>query len=117
MRILIFSAATMALVMGVSAQPEQNAKAPTGEFPAAWNVGAIGIGHSEGGKAPKTTAPNGRAIQIGEEGEAGVAYDLDLCRVVGAGTGKATPPKAPSADEQATSVKDIVFATGGVAGF
>jgi hypothetical protein len=114
-----FSAAAMAMVIGVSAQSvgAQDAKAPAGEFPAAWNIGAIGIGHGEDGKAPKTTAPNGMTIQIGEEGEAGVAYDLDLCRVVGAWTGKATPSKASSADEHATSVKDVVFATGGVAGF
>ena len=38
-------------------------------------------------------------IQIGEEGEAGVAYDLDLCRVVGAWTGKViSSSKASSAD-------------------
>ncbi|HEY3898717.1 MAG TPA: DUF6797 domain-containing protein [Chthoniobacter sp.] len=120
MLIRIFSAATVAIALGLAAPPAkaQNAKAPTRDLPAAWNVGAVGVGHGEDGKSPKTTAPNGMTIQIGEEGEAGVAYDLDLCRMVGAWTGKIGVPAQPaSATAHPTSVKDVVFATGGVAGF
>ena len=109
----------MATFLGFAAQSAkaQNAKTPADELPPAWNIGAIGLGRGEDGKTPKTTAANGMTIQIGEEGEAGVAYDLDLCRVVGGWTGKGSVPSKASSDAHSAAVKEVVFATGGVAGF
>jgi len=58
------------------------------------------------------------AITIGEEGEAAVAYDLELCRMVGAWTGKATAPiRLTPGGEHPTATEELAFTTGEIAGF
>lgn len=80
-------------------------KAATGEAPGPWILGTIGVGRNPDGAIKTTEATEGSgsggegrvalkglAIKVGEHGEAAVAYDLDLCRMVGAWTGKFTTP-------------------------
>jgi hypothetical protein len=57
------------------------------------------------------------AIKLGESGEAAVAYDLELCRLVGAWTGKfASPADVVSKGDHPAALGDIVFTTGEIAG-
>ena len=58
-------------------------------------------------------------IAIGEEGEAGVAYDLDLCRVLGAWTGKIDVPAkaAPAAKPSCGGERCRCFAIPGGGGW
>jgi len=51
------------------------------------------VGKGDDPKVPKTTAANGIGIKIGDDGEAAVAYDLDLCRIMGAWVGNFTSRK------------------------
>jgi len=91
---------------------------PAGEAPGPWLLGTIGVGKGEDGKTPKTTALKGLAIKVGEKGEAAVAYDLDLCRLSGAWTGKfTTPMNLMSRGEYPVAMGDVAFTTGEVAGF
>ncbi|HEY2343027.1 MAG TPA: DUF6797 domain-containing protein [Chthoniobacteraceae bacterium] len=71
-----------------------------------------------GGGAPTDTVPKGLVVRVGEQREAMVCYDLDLCRMAGAWTGDLFLPEHyelraefPSAGGQ------IAFATMPVAGF
>jgi hypothetical protein len=92
---------------------------PAGEAPGPWLFGTIGVGKAPDGKAPQTTALKGLAIKLGEKGEAGIAYDLDLCRVAGAWTGGkfVTPMNLMSRGEYPTAMGQPLFVTGEVAGF
>lgn len=95
----------------------QKMATPAGEAPGPWILGTVGVGKGEDPKTPKTTALKGIAIKVGDHGEAAMAYDLDLCRVVGAWTGKfTTPMNLMSRGEYPTAMGDVLFTTGGVAG-
>jgi Domain of unknown function (DUF6797) len=91
---------------------------PSGEAPGPWLFGTIGVGKGADGK-PLTTALKGLAIKLGENGEAGIAYDLDLCRVAGVWTGGkfVTPMNLMSRGEYPTSMGDVMFTTDDVPGF
>ena len=123
--------ALAALTLPASAQKMQT---PAGEAPGPWILGTIGVGKGEDGKTPKTTAEvaegnrggrqggrvalKGLAIKVGEKGEAALAYDLDLCRMVGAWTGKfMTPMNLMSRGEYPTAMGEVAFTTGEVPGF
>jgi hypothetical protein len=71
----------LALTLPLAAQKMAT---PAGEAPGPWILGTIGVGKTADPKVPQTTALKGIAIKVGEHGEAAVAYDLDLCRMVGA---------------------------------
>ena len=91
---------------------------PAGEAPGPWILGTIGVGKTADPKVPQTTALKGIAIRVGEKGEAAVAYDLDLCRMVGAWTGKfTTPMNLMSRGEYPTALGEVAFTTGEVPGF
>jgi hypothetical protein len=67
---------------------------------------------------PKTTALRGIAIKIGDHGEAAVAYDLELCRIAGAWTGKFTAPmNLTSGGKYARAMGNVAFTTGAAPGF
>src|SRR5258705_13396050 len=95
MKIFPLSSAPAALVVALALTlpvAAQKMATPPGEAPGPWILGTIGVGQGDGLKTPKTTALKGIAIKVGEKGEAAVAYDLDLCQMVGAWTGKFTSP-------------------------
>jgi hypothetical protein len=56
------------------------------------------------------------AIQVGQEGEATMAYDLDLCRILGAWAAK-LPSSSASGPVATVNVDDPAFVTGDVAGY
>lgn len=96
----------------------QKMATPAGEAPGPWILGTIGVGKTADPKTPKTTALKGIAIKVGEKGEAAVAYDLDLCRFVGAWTGKfTTPMNLMSRGEYPTAMGEVAFTSGEVEGF
>ncbi len=101
-----------------SASAQYKMQSPAGEAPGPWLLGTIGIGKGEGSK-PKSTVLKGLAIKLGENGEVGIVYDLDLCRVAGAWTGGkfVTPMNLMSRGEYPTVMGDVAFSTGDVPGF
>jgi len=115
MKTLSLCAALAALTLPLSAQKMAT---PAGEAPGPWLLGTIGVGKTADPKVPQTTALKGLAIRVGEKGEAAVAYDLDLCRMVGAWTGKfTTPMNLMSRGEYPTALGEVAFTTGEVPGF
>jgi hypothetical protein len=112
----ILAASVLAFIPAAVAQFKN--QTPAGEAPGQWIFGTIGVGKGDDPKTPKTTALKGLAIKVGANGEAAVAYDLDLCRMVGAWTGKfTTPMNLMSRGEYPTALGDVVFTTAEVAGF
>ncbi len=115
MKTLPLFAALAALTLPLRAQKMQT---PADEAPGPWLLGTIGVGKTEDPKIPKTTALKGLAIKVGEKGEAAVAYDLDLCRMAGAWTGKfTTPMNLMSRGEYPTALGEVAFTTGEAPGF
>jgi hypothetical protein len=113
-RFLLFLFATT-FVLTAQGQKMQTA---AGEAPGPWILGTVGVGQGPDAKTPKTTALKGLAIKVGEKGEAAVAYDLDLCRMVGAWTGKfTTPMNLMSRGEYPTAMGEVAFTTGEIPGF
>ncbi len=115
MKLPALLATLAAFTLPASAQKMQT---KTGEAPGPWILGTIGVGKGEDAKTPKETALKGLAIKVGAKGEAAVAYDLDLCRMVGAWTGKfTTPMNLMSRGEFPTALGEVAFTTGAVPGF
>ncbi len=107
---LVFAAATPAFGQFKNATP-------AGEAPGPWQCGTIGVGKQADGSIT-TTALKGIAIKVGAHGEAAVAYDLDLCRMAGAWTGKfVTPMNLMSRGEYPTAMGEVAFTTAEVPGF
>jgi hypothetical protein len=77
------------------------------------------VGKAEDGKSPKSTALKGLAIKLGQEGQAAICYDLDLCRVAGAWTGGkfVTPMNLMSRGEYPTAMGEVLFTSGQSAGW
>ena len=96
----------------------QKMATPAGEAPGPWILGTVGVGKGDDPKIPKTTALKGIAIEVGEKGEAAVAYDLDLCRMAGAWTGKfTTPMNLMSRGDYPTAMGNVAFTTVALPGF
>ena len=111
---LLTTALLVALPLCAAAQKMQT---PAGEAPGPWLLGTIGVGKNADGTV-QTTALKGLAIKVGEKGEAAVVYDLDLCRMAGAWTGKfTTPMNLMSRGEYPTAMGEVAFTTGAVPGF
>lgn len=110
--------ALVALATALPASAQYKMESPAGEAPGPWLLGTIGVGKGPDGK-PLTTALKGLAIKLGEKGEAGIAYDLDLCRVAGVWTGGkfVTPMNLMSRGEYPTALGDVVFTTEEAPGF
>jgi len=91
----------------------QKTKTPAGEAPGPWLLGTIGVGKTADPKTPQTTALKGLAIKLGADGEAAVAYDLDLCRVAGGWSGGkfTTPMNLMSRGEYPTALGEVSFTT------
>src|SRR5689334_7389745 len=105
-------------------------ESPAGEAPGPWLLGTVGVGKNlsaaasgqtsgvsakakrTGDNVPDlTTALKGLAIKLGEHGEAGICYDLDLCRVAGAWTGGkfVTPMNLMSRGEYPSALGEVAF--------
>ncbi|MHA3773347.1 DUF6797 domain-containing protein [Verrucomicrobiota bacterium sgz303538] len=112
----LLAATGLALVVPAAAQFKM--QTPAGEAPGPWVFGTIGVGKNPD-KTVKTTALKGLAIKVGPNGEAAIAYDLDLCRMAGAWTGGkfTTPMNLMSRGDYPTAMGDVAFSTGEVAGF
>ncbi len=111
---ILTAALLAAFTLSAAAQKMQT---PAGEAPGPWLLGTIGVGKNADGTV-QTTALKGLAIKVGEHGEAAVAYDLDLCRMAGAWTGKfTTPMNLMSRGEYPVAMGEVAFTTGSVAGF
>jgi len=101
----------------------QTSPKPAGGAPESWVQGPIEIGKGADGKTAKAAATNGVVIRVGEEGEAAVAYDLDLCRMLGAWTiGAAAPVKSVAKGEDMKAIhlsgaENVILSTGGLPGF
>lgn len=110
--------AVIGLALVVPAAAQFKMQTPAGEAPGPWVFGTIGVGKNPD-KTVKTTALKGLAIKVGPNGEAAVAYDLDLCRMAGAWTGGkfTTPMNLMSRGDYPTALGDVAFTTGEVAGF
>jgi hypothetical protein len=111
----------LAFALAIAAAPsfaQYKMESPAGEAPGPWLLGTIGIGKDADGK-PLTTALKGLAIKLGEHGEAGICYDLDLCRVAGAWTGGkfVTPMNLMSRGEYPTALGEVAFTTAETPGF
>ena len=105
------------LALAVPAFAQTKKATPTGEAPGPWILGTIGVGKNADGTV-KTTALKGLAIKVGDKGEAAVCYDLDLCRMTGAWTGKfTTPMNLMSRGEYPVAMGEVAFTTGEIAGF
>ncbi len=105
------------LALAVSAFAQSKKTTPAGEAPGPWLLGTIGVGKNADGTV-KTTALKGLAIKVGDQGEAAVCYDLDLCRMSGAWTGKfTTPMNLMSRGEYPVAMGEVAFTNGEVAGF
>jgi hypothetical protein len=118
---LLSSLLTIALAIVAalsSAFAQDKMQTPAGEAPGPWLFGSIGVGKGADGK-PLTTALNGLAIKLGVNGKAGIAYDLDLCRVAGAWTGGkfVTAMNLMSRGEIPMAMGDVLFTTDEVPGF
>ena len=114
MRAVFLHTLLLSIALTASAQKMQT---PAGEAPGPWLLGTIGVGKQPDGTI-KTTALKGIAIKVGEKGEAAVAYDLELCRMVGAWSGKfVTPMNLMSRGEYPTAMGEVAFTTGEVPGF
>ncbi|HEX8296489.1 MAG TPA: DUF6797 domain-containing protein [Chthoniobacteraceae bacterium] len=110
MKLPLVLAAVAALLTPLAAAQKMQTK--TGEAPGPWLLGTIGVGKKADG-AIQTTALKGLALKLGEKGQAGIAYDLDLCRVAGAWTGGkfVTPVNLMSRGEYPTAMGDVVLIT------
>jgi hypothetical protein len=117
MKIRVFPLSAVLLGACLASLYAQKMATPTGEAPGPWILGTVGVGLKPD-KSITTTALKGLAIKVGEKGEAAVAYDLDLCRMAGAWTGKfTTPMNLMSRGEYPTAMGEVAFTTGEVAGF
>jgi hypothetical protein len=116
MKMLSFAALFVSLSLPLSAQ-QAAAPTSTGGPAGPWALGAISMGLGEDAASLKAGAAKGLAIKVGEEGEAAVAYDLELCRLVRAWKGKfVTQVKSPAGGESLAPAGSVTFSTGNVAG-
>ncbi len=99
---------SLLLTLPADAQQQFKMEGRPGEAPGPWLFGTIGVGKKADG-APATTALKGLAIVLGQR-EAGVCYDLDLCRVAGAWTGGfVTPMNLMSRGDYPRSIGEPLF--------
>jgi hypothetical protein len=114
-------ATAVSMAFGLMAWPavaaDSPAPAPAAKGVPSWILSPVGVGKSAEGATSKTAAQKGLAIQLGEHGEAAVAYDLELCRLLGGWTGQfATPADLLSHAPNPTALGDVAFTTGQIAG-
>ena len=91
--------------------------APVAEAPGQWILGTVGVGKQKDGSI-ESTGLKGMAIRIGDDGKKAIAYDLDLCRPIGAWSGKfTTEMNLMSRGDYPTAMGETIFVTGDFAGY
>ena len=113
---LLFS---VGLLFGQAKKPAKKASvaAPVAEAPGQWILGTVGVGKQKDGSID-STGLKGLAIRLGDDGKKGIAYDLDLCRPIGAWSGRfTTEMNLMSRGAYPTAIGESVFVTGDFAGF
>ncbi|MCX6889825.1 MAG: hypothetical protein NTU71_10510 [Verrucomicrobia bacterium] len=110
---------SVGLLFGQAKKPAKKTTvaAPVAEAPGQWILGTVGVGKHKDGTID-STGLKGLAVRLGEDGKKGIAYDLDLCRPIGAWSGKfTTEMNLMSRGDYPTAMGDTIFVTGDFAGF
>lgn len=110
---------SVSLLFGQAKKPAKKASvpAPVAEASGQWILGTVGVGKQKDGSID-STGLKGLAVRLGDDGKKGIAYDLDLCRPIGAWSGKfTTEMNLMSRGDYPTAIGEPVFVTGDVAGF
>ena len=110
---------SIGLLYGQAKKPAKKTtvSAPLVEAPGQWILGTVGVGHQKDGSID-STGLKGLAIRLGDDGKKGIAYDLDLCRPIGAWSGRfTTEMNLMSRGDYPTAIGDTIFVTGDFAGF
>jgi hypothetical protein len=93
-------------------------KPPVAEAPGAWILGTVGVGQRNKNGTTEATGLKGLAVRLGDDGKKGIAYDLDLCRPIGAWSGGfTTEMNLMSRGEYPSAIGETIFLTGDFAGF
>jgi hypothetical protein len=110
---------SVGLLFGQAKKPAKKATvaAPVAEATGQWILGTVGVGKQKDGSID-STGLKGLAIRLGDDGKRGIAYDLDLCRPIGAWSGKfTTEMNLMSRGDYPTAIGETIFVTGDLAGF
>ena len=109
---------SVGLLFGQAKKPAKKATvaAPVAEASGQWILGTVGVGKQKDGSID-STGLKGLAIRLGDDGKKGIAYDLDLCRPIGAWSGKfTTEMNLMSRGDYPTAIGETIFVTGDFAG-
>ncbi len=110
---------SVGLLFGQAKKPAKKptVAAPVAEAPGQWILGTVGVGKHKDGTID-STGLKGLAIRLGDDGKKGIAYDLDLCRPIGAWSGRfTTEMNLMSRGDYPTAIGETIFVTGDYAGF
>ena len=110
---------SVGLLFGQAKKPAKKpaVAAPVAEAPGQWILGTVGVGKQKDGSID-STGLKGLAVRLGDDGKKGIAYDLDLCRPIGAWSGKfTTEMNLMSRGDYPTAIGETIFVTGDFAGF
>jgi hypothetical protein len=109
---------SVGLLFGQAKKPAKKAvAAPAAEASGQWILGTVGVGKQKDGSID-STGLKGLAVRLGDDGKKGIAYDLDLCRPIGAWSGKfTTEMNLMSRGDYPTAIGETIFVTGDFAGF
>ena len=110
---------SVGLLFGQAKKPAKKTTvaAPAAEASGQWILGTVGVGKQKDGSID-STGLKGLAVRLGDDGKIGIAYDLDLCRPIGAWSGKfTTEMNLMSRGDYPTAMGETIFVTGDFAGF
>jgi Glucose / Sorbosone dehydrogenase len=110
---------SVGLVFAQAKKPAKKATvaAPVAEASGQWILGTVGVGKQKDGSID-STGLKGLAVRLGDDGKKGIAYDLDLCRPIGAWAGRfTTEMNLMSRGDYPTAIGETLFVTGDFAGF
>lgn len=110
---------SVGLLFGQAKKPAKKTTvaAPVVEASGQWILGTVGVGKQKDGSID-STGLKGLAVRLGDDGKKGIAYDLDLCRPIGAWSGRfTTEMNLMSRGDYPTAIGETLFVTGDFAGF
>lgn len=110
---------SVGLLFGQAKKPAKKSAtpAPVAEASGQWILGTVGVGKQKDGSID-STGLKGLAIRLGDDGKKGIAYDLDLCRPIGAWSGRfTTEMNLMSRGDYPTAIGETIFVNADVAGF
>ncbi len=110
---------SVGLLFGQAKKPAKKATvaAPVAEASGQWILGTVGVGKQKDGTID-STGLKGLAVRLGDDGKKGIAFDLDLCRPIGAWSGKfTTEMNLMSRGDYPTAMGETIFVTGDFAGY